>query len=87
MAKTHDKLADLERRREQLEVRIQRERAKRRQAQRKADTRRKVIIGGALLAAVKNGLATQAELDRLLDRLVTSERDRVTLGLPPRGGA
>lgn len=87
MAEVQDKLSDLERRKAQLEARIQRERAKRRQAQRKAETRRKIIIGGALLAAVKNGIATQAELDRLLDRLVTSERDRVTLGLPPRGGA
>lgn len=53
---------------------------------RKRDTRRKIVIGGTLLALArdkKDGW-TMDRLRQMLDAHITAERDRVLLDLPPK---
>ena len=53
---------------------------------RKRDTRRKIVIGGTLLALArdkKDGW-TMDRLRQTLDAHITAERDRVLLDLPPK---
>jgi hypothetical protein len=73
------KLDELLKRKEQLEAQIRDARARKRAEDRKRDTRRKIVIGGAILAAVRDGKIEQIQLDSLLDQYVTSERDRELL--------
>jgi hypothetical protein len=53
--------------------------------ERKRDTRRKILIGGAVLAAVKHGgmpaLSTESELMGWLDERLTREHDRAAFDL------
>lgn len=57
------------------------------QAERKRDTRRKILIGGAVLAAVDHegvpGLRSSAELLRWLDARLTRAHDRAVFDLTP----
>lgn len=50
---------------------------------RKIDTRRKIVIGGALMAAARRDQEIRALLYRLLNAEITPPRDRALLGLPP----
>ena len=54
---------------------------------RKADTRRKIILGGAILAAIRAGNFSDEWLFSLLDRFVTRPEDRATWQLPPKDRA
>lgn len=76
-----EKIAELQEQEKQLKARIQRERAKLKDAQRKADTRRKVIAGA--LALEHQDHAFQATLRQLLDQHVKRDADRALFGLPP----
>lgn len=76
-----EKIAELEHQQDQLKARIQREKAKLKAAQRKADTRRKVIAGA--LALEHQDEAFQATLRHLLDAYVTRDADRALFDLPP----
>lgn len=51
--------------------------------QRKIDTRRKIILGGAVIAAARRDSDFRARLRDVLDATVTVPRDRALLGLPP----
>lgn len=79
-----EKIAELEQREAQLKAQIQREKAKKRTADRKLDTRQKVIIGGMVKAHCEIDPNFKAVIEQLLDRHVTREHDRKALGLPPR---
>lgn len=56
-------------------------------AERKRDTRRKILIGGAVLAAIEHEgvqlLKSKAELLRWLDAHLTRSHDRAVFELPP----
>lgn len=78
---TSSKLEQLLQQQEQLKARIQQERAKERKAERQAENRRKMLVGIALLEAVKAGQIQQSAVDQLLDQYITTERDREFLGL------
>jgi hypothetical protein len=56
--------------------------------ERKRDTRRKILIGGAVLAAVEHEgvptLRSKSELGRWLDGRLTREHDRAVFDLPAR---
>ena len=57
-------------------------------AERKRDTRRKIVIGGTVLAAVEHEgvppLPTRVELVRWLDVQLTRPHDRTVFDLAPR---
>ncbi|HEX4566817.1 MAG TPA: hypothetical protein VH138_09300, partial [Vicinamibacterales bacterium] len=54
--------------------------------ERKRDTRRKILIGGAVLAAIDHEgmpvISTKSELLRWLDQQLTREHDRAVFDLP-----
>jgi len=58
------------------------------QAERKRDTRRKIVIGGAVLAALDHegvpALLTRAELLLWLDEQLSRPHDRAAFDLTPR---
>jgi hypothetical protein len=60
-------------------------------AQRKRETRRKIVLGGTVLAALEQDgvptLRTQAELLRWLDAHLSRPHDRVVFDLKPRPSA
>ncbi|HZR22750.1 MAG TPA: hypothetical protein VFA59_04125 [Vicinamibacterales bacterium] len=55
--------------------------------ERKRDTRRKILIGGAVLAAVEHegmpAISSTSELLHWLDEQLTREHDRAVFDLPP----
>ena len=69
----------------QLQARINAEQQKKKSKERKLETRKKIVIGGTLLAMVKSGELSQGRLDKMLDKNIKSERDRALLNLPQRG--
>jgi hypothetical protein len=60
------------------------------QSERKRDTRRKILIGAAVLAALDQGsvpmLRSQRELVEWLDGRLTRQHDRAVFDLPRRDG-
>ena len=76
-----ERLARLRAERERLAARAS-------QAERRRDTRRKIVIGGTVLAAVEHegvpALQSRAELVRWLNGLLTRPHDRVVFDLDPR---
>lgn len=52
---------------------------------RKEDARRKIITGGAMLAAVRDGMVSQALLAHVLNKYVTRKSEREFMGLEPKG--
>ena len=72
------------------------ERAKKMEAARKAkeakserskDSRRKTLLGVAVLQAVKAGRMTEGQMLSLLDAGLTRDTERAVFGLPPRQAA
>lgn len=51
---------------------------------RKEDARRKIITGGAMIAAVRDGMVSQALLAHVLNRYVTGKNEREFMELPPK---
>ena len=83
-----DKVAALEQRKRKLEEKLRAAQVKERSLisrqkaeERKLDARRKIIIGGAVIAAVRAGKLKKEWLEDLLDVWVTREKDRDVLGL------
>ena len=72
---------------EQLQARIELEKQREKVRDRKKDNRRKVLYGVAVLAAEQADLIDKTMLHDLLDQFITADRDRVFLGLEPRGQA
>jgi hypothetical protein len=58
------------------------------QAERRRDTRRKIVLGGTVLAAVDHdgvpALASRAALAQWLEARLTRPHDRAVFDLPPR---
>jgi septal ring factor EnvC (AmiA/AmiB activator) len=83
MTKAEEKLQKLELKRRELEAKIQREKARLSSAARKADTRRKVLVGAALIAANTAGDPRVPDelLAQILDAYITDAKARAFLGL------
>lgn len=75
------KIAELEQQQKTIQARLQREKAKLREAERKADTRRKIIAGAIALEHAELNPAFGAELRRVLEQHVTRPEDRALLKL------
>jgi hypothetical protein len=82
MAMTREeRLAKLQEQRDKLNRKIASINAREQAQKRKEDTRRKVLIGAAMQAAVKRGEWSEEALRKLLDAGITTKRDREFLGL------
>lgn len=81
-----DKLAALEDRRAKVNAEIRRIKAQESKKQRQEDTRRKILIGSAVLARVKSGEWPEDKMLEMLDRYLTKERDRALFDLSPASG-
>lgn len=87
MAKSKsDKLAELLEKETQIKAQIQALKARETEQERKKDARRKILIGGAVLAKVKRGEWHQNQLHDLLNSELKADRDRVLFDLPAIGG-
>jgi len=83
MAKTSkEKLAELLAKEAQIRAQIQALANREKTAERKKDTRRKILIGGVILAKVRRGEWPQQQLVDLLDGELQQERDRALFDLP-----
>jgi len=85
MPKLDDQISTLQERLAQLKARQQRLEARQRavesQRERKADTRRKILLGGVLLAKVRAGEISQEQLRAWLDPALTRAEDRALFEL------
>ena len=77
MAKTTaEKLAELEKQAEELRAKMQALKAREKEAERKADARRKIIVGGFVIAEAMSKPEAAAKLLRLIDAKVTRDPDK-----------
>jgi uncharacterized protein (DUF3084 family) len=77
-----DRLTQLKLRQQRLDMRKQ---AREAQRERKAETRRKFIVGALVLDLIKNGEFDRTKLTQWLDRDLERREDRALFDLPPRG--
>lgn len=81
----HKRIELLETKLKQLKAREQLVEARRRrlesQRARKADTRRKILVGAIVLAKVEQGVVSESELREWLDGALRREDDRTLFGL------
>ncbi len=66
----------------QLQARRQKIEARKRTLNSKSDTRRKILVGAAVLAMVDRGEWSEAEMLARLDQYLTRPDDRALFGLP-----
>jgi hypothetical protein len=79
-----DRLELLTKRRDQLNAQIQALKAREGKQARKRDTRRKILIGAAVLDKVNKGEWPEERLRALLDNFLDKPIDRALFGLSPR---
>lgn len=78
-----DKLKKLEARRDKIAAEIQKIRGREAAAERKADTRRKIIAGGLVLSMLSKGeVVDKNGLLAALDKSLTRPQDRSLFDLP-----
>jgi hypothetical protein len=91
MAKLDDQIAKAAERLKQLKTRQLRAAARQRatdtRRNRKADTRRKILIGGIVLARIKQGRLAETEVQGWLDEALTRAEDRALFNLADRQSA
>ena len=82
---TTSSLERLEAKKRELEAKISNAKAKLSQKTRAEDTRRKILVGAAIIAAnsTEDPRMPDALLASLLGEYITVARDRAFLGLPP----
>ena len=78
------KLEKLKAQKAALEAQIRQELGRERARQRKADTRRKILAGAAVLSEAEERPAFHDQLMNLLARFLTKPEDRALFELPPR---
>jgi hypothetical protein len=76
---TELRLKKLRAQRQQLEARKRAEESKRKRSD---DTRRKILVGAAILAKVERGEWPQARLLEMMSKTLTRPDDRALFGLP-----
>jgi uncharacterized protein (DUF3084 family) len=90
MPKLDDQISTLQEKLHQLKLRQQRLDARKRameaQRERKAATRRQILVGGIVLAKVAKGEIDQEQFRDWLDQALIRADDRALFGLSPRPG-
>jgi hypothetical protein len=90
MPKLDDQISTLQQRLSQLKLRQQRLDARKRATQalreRKADTRRRILVGGVVLAKVQQGALDPVQFRLWLDQSLTRADDRALFDLPALPG-
>jgi hypothetical protein len=88
MAKLGDQISTLEEKLKQLKLRQQRTLARQRavedQRERKAETRRKILVGTVVMAKARDGEMDATQLRGWMDQALTRRDDRALFGLAPR---
>ena len=88
MPKLDEQISTLQERLKQLKLRQQRTDARKRaietQRERKAETRRKFIVGSVVLERVRQGSMDAGQFRSWLDRDLTRPEDRALFDLPPK---
>jgi hypothetical protein len=91
MPKLDEQIATLQDKLQQLKLRQQRidarQRAIKTQRERKAETRRQILVGKVVLANVKQGAMEEKRLRGWLDEALSRADDRALFDLPPRAVA
>lgn len=82
-----ERLAELEARKRALEAQMQAIHARQKDRQRKGDTRRKVLVGAAVLAEAAKNPAAKQRLMTLLDQHLIRDVDRAVFDLAPKAKA
>ncbi|CCG43186.1 hypothetical protein [Magnetospirillum molischianum] len=82
-----ERLAELESRKRALEAQMQAIQARQKERSRKDDTRRKVLVGAAILAEAEKNPAAKQRLMALLDQNLTRDIDRAVFDLAPKAEA
>jgi len=86
MPKLDDQISTLQQKLTQLKLRQERLDARKRAIdalrERKAATRRKILVGGIVLAKVEHGEIDHEQFRGWLDQALTRPEDRVLFGLP-----
>jgi hypothetical protein len=77
--KTTDRLSKLKQRKAQLEAQIAAAESKAQVAARKLDTRRKIIVGGSILAAIEDSPGLREMVRAVLAQRVTRPNDRAAV--------
>jgi transposase len=85
MPKLDEQISTLEERLKQLKLRAQRIEARKKaiesKRERKADTRRKILVGSVVMAKVAQGVIEEAQLRGWLDGELSRPDDRALFGL------
>jgi len=88
MPKLDDQISTLQQRLQQLKLRQQRIDARRRaiaaNRERKAETRRKILMGTLVMGKIQRGEIDQRQIMAWLDEALTRMTDRALFDLPPR---
>jgi hypothetical protein len=90
MPKLDEQISTLEEKLKLLKLRAQRIEARKKaiesKRQRKADTRRKILIGAVVMAKVEQRVLEAGVLRGWLDQALSRSDDRALFELPPRAG-
>jgi hypothetical protein len=88
MPKLNEQISTLEERLKQLKLRAQRIEARKKaidaKRERKADTRRKILIGAVVMAKVEQRVMDEKQLRGWLGEALTRADDRALFDLPPK---
>jgi hypothetical protein len=91
MPKLDDQISTLQQRLQQLKLRQQRSDARKRAIaatrDRKADTRRKILLGGLVLEKIRQGEMNKDQVSAWLDHALARAADRALFALPARPSA
>lgn len=83
MTKALSKLERLREKQRQIEAQISDLAAREKAEDRKKDTRRKILIGGVILAHFRRGEFSKEQLTDLLDKGLSADRDRALFDFLP----
>lgn len=85
--KESEKLRRWRREMADIDARISREQARESKAERKKDTRRKILLGAILLHRVQDEADPEGWLREFVEPHLVRDDDRALFGLPPRAEA
>ena len=78
------RLEQLLKKQEKLKAQIRREKNKLDQAERKKDTRRKILLGSLMMDMIKQGELDEKKIRKKLDGFLTKNIDRQLFSLPEK---
>jgi len=88
MPKLDEQISTLEEKLKALKLRAQRIEQRKKaiegKRERKADTRRKILLGAVVMAKIEQKVMDEKQLRGWLDEALTRADDRALFGLPPR---